>query len=521
MILAVQVGFAQNDSQFQAVPYDFFRGLIRIARKNPGNYLYLPIKNYTSPSVYYQYTDGEFKQGGAPEISYNFGVNTTGIYRNKKDFLFFGKISVEKIYEKQVRWNLSYAQPEDGLMPDPNYLAVSKAGNWNNQQYLINGGVFIPVIKRLHFLLKTDYQLNKDYRTEYDPRPKITYNQLAFHSGLNYDLSQKSHLKIGATYGYTHITNDIDFSNRNKHTPVHYDIYIKWIAGYGSLINPYKEDIMRRFTRRGINIGYAYTGEKNLIFADYSYLNKKQVSYRSKAVIDYSNPSQYFSIYKPKIHTIHLTGIRRLPDRRLLKIEFETEHFKGNNFLESKKGKNFVAEMHQAGINLSYAEQSVGGYIPFDLGTSAQIKQVKQQDALSKTLSNIQNINVNFHALRSFNINKKWSVSPFFSTGLSYNIHSKFTNGQENYLAHIAEDDYAGLTLKNYYRQLIYPDNEWFSSNKIDESIGTIFRFVSSKKWQTFFRIQVGLKQPLEKLKYFEKNKPNQFNLRFSLSVYY
>lgn len=520
-LMIAQIGLAQNTFQFHASPRNFFKDLLSIARKNSENYLYLPIENYTSSSLYGQYINGKFKQGVAPESSYLVGVAADGIYRNKKKFLFFGSLKVEKIYQKNVRWNLSYAQPKDGLMPDPHYLAVSKEGNWNNQQYFINGGVFIPLIRKLNLLLKTDYHLHKNYRAKYDPRPKITYNQLAFHSGLNYDLSKKNHLKIGAVYGYTHIDNDIIFSNRSKDTPVHYPIYIKWIAGYGSHIYPFKEDIMRRFTRRGFNLGYAYTGVKNLVLIDYSYLKKKQISYKSRNINDYNDPSVYFGIYNPRIQSFNLTEIHHFQDRRLLKIDMESHYFKGNNFLQAKQGKNFMASVKQASINLSYFRQLTEGYIPFILGMGTKIKQVKQQDALSKTLSDIENISINFHASKSFHISKKWSISPFFSTGLSYNVHSKFINGQKNYLAHIAKDDYSGLTLRDYYRQVIYPDNEWFSSNKMNESIGTIFRFISSKKWQTFLRIEAGLNHPLEKLQYFEDDKPNRFNLRFSLNVYY
>ncbi|MCF4102355.1 hypothetical protein L1I30_11815 [Gillisia sp. M10.2A] len=512
---------AQDSANSNAVDNYFYADLLKGIRTNPNNYLYAPIADYTASSLFYNYASGELKQGAEPEGIHEFGLSSTGIYHNKKGITFFGNLSIQKSYYDNLKWNLSYQLPDEGVMPDPHYFGVSKGAKWSNQEYNLQGGLFIPILTdRLHFLLNIEYGLANKYRTDLDPRPEITYNDLGVTGGANYKISEQHSLKIAGEYGFTHVQNDIKFSNNDQNIPVNYDIYVKWIAGYGSLSNTFQNSTLRRYKRKGLNLGYTYTSTKNLILADLSFLKKEQITYRSKEVEDEDDHSNYFATFKPSSIEFKLTAVHKITPLKSLKVEVLAKNTTGNNFWFSKGGKSYALNKNSALFNLGYIRQNNTQTL-FDVGTKISYSNVSQKDALAATQSNLHNVNLAFYGLKSFQLNEHIALAPFAEIGLKYNLSSEFINGNQIYLQNIAENDYAGLALKDYYNDVIYPDVEMLSSDLLDLTVGVNLKLASTNKFNTLLHIKAGNLWALNDLKYFSNTAPNRFQTSMGLTVYY
>lgn len=515
-------GFSQEtQTLYSPINNMFFEDLLKEMSENPANYEYVPIGNYTASNLFYRYETGSLKQGGIPESIQRFGIETKGIYRDSANRLFFGDLSIEKSYYDDLKWNLSYQLPENGLMSDPHYFGVSKGAKWNNQDFDISGGMIQPLGKKWSFLIKANYHLFNKYRTDFDPRPKITFNDLEFLGGFSYLINNKHHIKLNGVYGSTDVSNDVDFSNNDKNIPYNYDIYIKWIAGYGSLVSPFKSNTQRKFTQTGYNLGYSYISEKNKFFADFSYREKEQITYRSASVENEDDPAEYFATYSPQTMDFSLIGLHTINERNLLKLSMNTHIFSGDNFITSKGGKSYSAEEKNINFNLALLNQDSNGITNIDTGIKGEWLQVKQQDILAATISDITNLNLGAYFLKSYKVKENLRINPFGEISFSYNYSSDFINGSQDYLSNISENDYAGLALKAFYDEVIYPDVELLSTNRINISTGVSVNFLSAGNLNSLFRLEAGIKKPLEELDNFEESKPHRLYGSTSLTIYY
>lgn len=520
--IIVQNALGQTeDKEYSPVNNFFFSEILETLDQYPANYLYTPVKDHTASVLSYKHEAGGYKPGAIPETLQRIGLETSGIFRNEKGILFFGDLSVEKSFYDDLKWNLSYQVPEQGLMEDPHYFGVSEGAKWDNQNFDLSGGMLLPVMGNLHFLAKADYNLFNKYRTNLDPRPKIIYDEMKLQGGFNFELTEQHHFKISAEYGYAHVENEVKFSNNEKNLPANYDTYVKWIAGYGSLVSPFKNTTRRKHEQRGLNLGYTFSSHKTLFFADLSFLQKEQITYRSGAVEDEKDPSEYFAVYYPETLNITLSAIRFLKEEHLLRTKITLEAYKAHNFLTSKGGKNYAANRKQLEAEVAYINQLNNGFTNLDTGFSLRLWQVEQQDALAMTRSDLTNLEIGFYGLKSWKSGEKFIFTPFAHFKFTSPIHSEFTNGNENYLENIGQNDFSGLALRTYYNEVIYPDFEYFTTENMELSAGTSFNFISAQKFSSLFTIRGGMRKALRPISFFQNEDSMRFYSSASLTVYY
>jgi len=498
----------------------FTNNLINNLSKFPLNYQYYNLKNYTASSLYFKTESGSYKDGRTPEAIYDFGLKTQGLYKNKKNILFFGNISIAKNYYKNLKWNLSYELPELGLMEDPHYFGVSKGGNWNNQQYDIQGGCIIPMGTKFNVLTKVLYKLSNLYRVELDPRPEITYNNLNFNMGLSYNLSKNHHLKGSINYGYTHIDNGIDYSNSNKNNPSYYDIYVKWLNGYGSISSPFKNSTQRIMKHKKVNIGYSFSNNQFHLMTDIEYSTNNQITYENKEIIDHKDESKYLAIYKPHKIETNILLIYQTENSKSFKLNINGFSEQGENFWMSKNGKSYSSKHNNLSIDIAYLKLYNNAHF-WDIGFATNLWQVNQYDALATTTSNYTNLDLEDYILYSFPLSKTVAFSPYLKNKFRFNVAHKFIQGNKEDFDTIAENDFAAYVQRDFYNEVIIPNAELYSTHQLQLNLGTWLKIATKKEYTISINLEGGINLPLQKMKKFSDSTPNRFNGLLNLTLKY
>ena len=518
----VLVGFSQQnkDSLKNPVTQIFMQSVVEDLNNFPLNYQYYAVKDYTASSLYFKTEDGNYKDGRAPETINNFGLNTQGVYRNKKGVIFFGDISIEKIYYKNLKWNLSYQLPENGIMEDPHYFGVSKGGDWNNQHYNLNGGFIIPVNSKISLLVNAKYQLYNKYRVDLDPRAQITYNTLNLNVGLGYSINARHHLKASLLYGYTHVDNAITFSNNFQNSPVNYDIYVKWLSGYGSFSSPFKNSTQRRMKHYITTLGYSFTTEKLTVLADVKYEKNNQITYRNNNVQDVKDRGNYFATYEP--YTIEFNSVFLYKKSELKHLKFNIRGYSksGDNYLESKQGKSYSVSEKNVLFSLAYLKfKNNKDY--WDMGISTEVNSANQFDALATTTSNYTNLEISNYLLRSFPISNTVAISPYLKSAVRFNLSNKFIQGNKQYLESIEENDFPGLAQRDFYSEVIIPNNELFTASELNLNTGASIQVKTNQVYNLSINIQGGLLLPLQEINNFASSNLNRFEGLLGLTITY
>ena len=508
----------KTDSLYNPVNQFFAKRLFEAYQANATNLAHLPLKDFTASSIFLNHDEGTFQDGRTPENITEFGVHTSGLYRSKNNLLFFGNLSFKKSYYKNLKWNLSYQLPYRGLMQDPHYFGVSKGASWNNQNYDLNGGMLLPLNSKLNLLLETDYHLFNKYRTNLDPRAQLTSNALNFKAGLSYQVHPAHALNASFNYGYQHIDNDINYSNREQNIPANYDIYVKWISGLGSTSSPFNNTTKRRSTNYQARIGHLYKTNALQIATDFNYKKTELITYRNNGVEDTDDPSEYFATYTPKTYELRSTALLHLNTEKKMLLELNAVHTTADNFWQSKGGKTYAAATTSAKGSFHMLRSNSKNDF-WDYGGDLEWWHVDQNDALAATSLEYTYLEIGGYLLRSFELSNQTALAPYIKPNLQLNLNSAYFQGNAGDLIDLAENDFAGLTQKALYDEVIHPNAEYYGINKAGITLGLQSKFNQAKDYQLNWDLQGSFYAPLESTLYFKNE--NRFSFSTSLTLSY
>ncbi|PKD18410.1 hypothetical protein APR41_04465 [Salegentibacter salinarum] len=466
----------------------------------------VPLKDYTASTLYYHFEEGALKQGGEPQGVQDFGLKTQGIYRTGMGITFFGDLLVKKTYYRDLAWNLSYMMPKKGMMPDPHYFGVSKPGNWSNQHYELNGGVVIPVNQGWNLALETNYNLFNKYRVNLDPRPKITYNKLTLGANLSYNITKNHRFNMGYAFEQAAIINNINFSNNNQNEAVNYDIYIKWIAGYGSLMNVFEEDIKRKNKAQNFSLGYTFQNSSHQLLVTANLKRGENITFKEDVDDRVDNENSYFATFEPEAFQLDIMGLKYKGKGKLIKAEYTYHRNLGENFLTAKGGKTYSNSLDEHMLSYSHIQQDAQGSTKNEYGLKFQYWESSQQDALAVTRSDFKNGEIHFYGQKVVFETKKIKLRPQLRTSIIFNIEENLENGNSQYLENIDEYDYMGFSLRDYYNQVIMPDLQLVSSTRINLEAGAYLDFISRQNLQSILNLKIGYLSSLESDNYHANN---------------
>lgn len=205
----------------------------------------LPIKDYTHTGIYFSHKNNQFSRKQTAEETSRYGFLSEGLYTTENGFRIFGMIDLQKFNEKNLSWNLSDERTDEQQVLSPQYFYVPRAADWDNQQYLIRGGVS-KNFGNLTLAAKAELNVNKMAR-KLDPRPEIKNNQLVGEIQVGYELFEGHQIFVLGSYGRKDKDYSLKYKGRNQDVEENSNTYLRYMAGYGREINnPYIDFATKR-----------------------------------------------------------------------------------------------------------------------------------------------------------------------------------------------------------------------------------------------------------------------------------
>lgn len=474
----------------------FFNNLYDNYKQTP---LFLPeisIDNFTISSLFYKRNEGNWHLGQQAKKQHSIGLRTYGIYQHNKT-TFFGELGIKRIYDDAKKWNLSaFDVSPEGLMPIPHYYAVSKGSKWNSLLFDSRMGFIQPIIfQKWDFSLSASYNLSQKFRTEYDPRPTIIYNNLNLNLSTGFKFLQKHKISIGMGGGFYKTNTRITFSDTFTQTPYYYEKYYRWIFGYGTFQNAAFPTAKDYNTFLESHIGYHYSDEKNKWFVTIQHKKNKIDTYNNNS--DTNNPNEnVIAQFKTTEVIGNLSFFRVINPTQKLYINLKGNRFSAENFLIKQNGKNYASTQNFYEIMVALLNNTQKTI--YDLGISLSLNEVYQKDALANTLTDRTFIKLSPYLSKEFVLNNG-SIIPKLMFSYQQKIHNKLENNNLDYHKTIEETDYAAKTIRLFYDEVVYRDFHYFNRNHYEINLGTDFKFPLQKNRDILVGLSSTYKTTLQK----------------------
>jgi hypothetical protein len=443
----------------------------------------LPIKDYTHTGIYFNYKNNQFARKQTAEETSRYGFTSEGLFTTENGFKIFGLINLEKFTEKNMGWNLSDERTEDQQVLAPQYFYSPRSADWDNQQYLIRGGVS-KNFGNLTLAAKAELNANKMAR-KLDPRPEIKNNQLVGELQVGYTFFTNHQLFVVGAYG----RKDKDYSLVYKNTTIDFegypDTFLRFMAGYGRTINnplfnsiPNEKSRYQYFSRNIISKiggGYQFNTEHSQLIVGYNYEENQQRMYDSK-----TKQNEYFKyVWDINKHNA-FASFRTILDNKTLNTSLNFSRQDGENFDVDLGGMNYQNRLQNLNfdINLADRKQSVMNYF---LGLNAQYNQNKYYDALGGYTTRIKSLDLGVYGNKDFVLNDNSK----FNLGLAFNYYTKL-NSYFNYTK------MTGVNEDSFYNNVAAYDYAFNTTDHFDAS--TTIRYIIPFKTNKTIEIYTQLK---------------------------
>ena len=439
-----------------------------------------PVDNFTFSSLYLNHKEGDLHFAQEAKEQTDFGLRSYGFYQHKR-INFFGKINLQRIYQKDKAWTLSEEEIQpNGLMPDPHYFAVSRPAPWVNQQYHIFGGAGIPIYKQLwDMTLSTRINYEEKFRENYDPRPKTNHNELYFAAQTAFRLLDKHKIALSGEYGYNKASNKIKFSDQEGQTPNNFTKYNRWQLGLGTFQLPPNSDYRRNNDYYGFSLGYHFASDKHKFLAEGSYRNTLTHTYRNDNDSEFDEDilaRLYEDTFLAKIHYIN-----QLKKEQLLSLSLIASDKQASNRLIQRQGRNYRSYQEDIAFSANLLKQL--GETHRELALEAVYQGAYQKDVTAKTLTDHSSLALSLFWAKGYELDH-FVLRPSLKASLISPLYNKLINENEDYHKAYNPDDYAARTLRLFYQEVIYPDYAYFDSTRYLLDLGIDFKKRLSKGTQ-------------------------------------
>lgn len=435
-----------------------------------------PLGNFTISSLYLNTEKGDLHLGQSPKASTDFGINTYGFYVKDK-VNFFGNINIQRAYQSDKAWNLSYDEVKDnGLMPDPQYFAVSKPADWNIQKYDLFGGFSFPIWeKRLDFSVWSVFNLSEKYRTEYDPRPKINTNELTFSGQLGVFITRNHKLAFSGSYGYMGVDNAMGFSDQDSQTPLYVEKYLRWQLGYGTFQLPIKSSTKRRIKTNAFGLAYHHKSELAKLLISLNINNLQSDTYKNNN--DNDEDSDIYAKRFSATYSANVNYIRNL-ETGVLRVNATYSNSDTYNYLQLQKGRSYLNSETNAEVNVHFLKEKNRLNSEFSFGLAYE--QAQQRDVISLTSTENARLVPSVLVAKEYRLSEN-VIKPFVEVAYVSPLNNKLVNQNIEYHKVIAPTDYAGRNVRLFYDEVVYADYRYFNAKQYKIHFGTNLKTKVSK----------------------------------------
>lgn len=443
------------------------------------------IKDFTFTQVSYEYQKNEFARTQIANEINTYQFLAQGYYTTKSNWKLFGDLTIRKIQEKDLGWVLSDDRSEEQEVIDPHYFLVPRKGNWNNQQYRLNGGFSKEITNKISVSAKINYNAEK-YSRNIDPRPEITVRQIGGEIQLGYQMTQNH--KAFILGGYTQKDKDYSYMYKNSQLNVEFypDTYLRFNAGYGRIINFLKSNISGSqfhykdsYTKTGL--GYTFSNKKNIFTA--LYYNQKENNNLYNSVYTTSDDLKYK--FETKGNYIELFAFNRWDDKQI-KTTFKYNKSDAVNYDVKSRGLNYKNSLNSMNLQTSISKRT-NTLINYLVGLDVIYQKNKYNDILATSNIELNSLNTGIYASKDFAF-KKSKINATINLNLYFSLPS-----QLDYY------DTSGGTNKRFFNEVIIHDYIISTTNYLAPSYRLEYSYPMPKNktvvFFTNFREKIALKK--------------------------
>ncbi|AWM12430.1 hypothetical protein DI487_00080 [Flavobacterium sediminis] len=410
---AVQAQLTDTIAVKQNTFYNYFKtGLW----ETPLFYTQQNIKNYTITQVEYSQQNLNLKRVQTAEKTARYTFSTEGIYNLNPQTRFFGDVRFSKYFEKQVGYTFSSERTNDQNVLSPNYFYAPRKGNWEHQNYWLQGGFSHHFKNNILLSTKVFGDYKKSFRNV-DPRPQIIYGHYGGELSLGYKAGKHSLIlngKLSRKKENTTIVYMDDYLN----APVYTETFTRFSTGYGRIVfdDSYRSHI-DLFTDKGFGIGYQFSQEKWNVNTTYRY-NKTMTDFYGKDGNGnvYLNEESIRYKYRTINHTVTTNAFIKGQNKDY-SIALSLKKQQGDNFSVLEQGQNYRMNIDKLSLNsgMIKTKNNITLYC-FEAGID--VSQQKYVDLLGSTQKKLTDLVIHTDFNTDLSINEKDKIN--FKAGLNY-----------------------------------------------------------------------------------------------------
>ncbi len=340
-ILLVSCAVQAQLTDSLSVPQNVFYNDIRQQFwKNPLFYTTQHLNDFTLTQIEFSQKNLNLKRVQTADKTTQYRFSTQGIYNVKPRLRLFGGFTFDKSSEKGLGYNFSSQRTENQNVLSPNYFFAPRKGNWDNQEYNLDGGLAYQFDNNILLGAKAFYKNGKNYRTN-DPRPEIELSHYGGEIQTGYHFRNNSLIVFAGMAKKTE-TDNITYVNDAANAPAYPETFTRFSSGYGRIIfnSSYTRYIFNTIDKN-FGFGYQYQNNRNSWNATYRY-NKSLESFYGRNVRGYVYIDDALKQFMYRVVS-HTTDLNYFYDgtENDYKIRFGYEKQKGDNFSVVENGQNY------------------------------------------------------------------------------------------------------------------------------------------------------------------------------------
>jgi len=385
--------------------------------QNPLFFTTQQLSDFTQTQIDFTDKNYHLKRVQTAEKSNGYSFETQGIYNVKPKLRLFGDFIFNKTFEKELGYNFSSERTENQNVLSPNYFYAPKKGDWENQNYHLNGGFSYEFDNHILLGATAFYETKKLFRTD-DPRPQISSSNFGGQLQAGYVL--KNHRIFGAVgLSRNAEKSSIIYVDDTKNAPVFPETFTRFSSGYGRIIfNSSYTGNMSVDRNRNFGGGYQFQNNRNSLSIDYKYNKSMEDFYgrdgNGKVYVD-ENLIQFK--YKEISHT---TNVNYFYDGTTLDYKLNATYFKnqGDNFSVIEQGQNYRMNLEKLSFGGGLIKKEGNRVLySFEIGaTYARHDYVDLLGSIEKKLNSIEIeaiFNRDILALKKNKLNLQLSLSNY------------------------------------------------------------------------------------------------------------
>ncbi len=425
------------------------------------------IQDYTHTGIYFNYRNNQFSRKQTAEETSRYGFTSEGLFTTNNGYKIIGTINLEKFNEKNLAWNLSDERTDEQQVLSPHYFYVPRAADWNNQNYLIQGGVskdFGP----LTLAVKAELNANKMAR-KLDPRPEIKNNLLRGEVQVGYTIAKNHQVFMVGSYGRKDKDYSIVYKDRTANVESKPETFLRFMAGYGRTINnPLRntinneKSVYQYFTRNilsKIGGGYQFNSDDTQLILSYHFEEDQQRMYDSK-----TKQNQFFIyVWDSNKHNAN-AQFRTKFEHKVLQSSLNFTRQDNENFDVNLGGMNYQNRLQSLNFDVNLADK-VQTRMNYFIGFNANYNQNKYYDALANYTTKIKSLNLGVYGNKDFMLNNQSK----FNLGLAVNYYAKL----DSYFDYIKM---TGVLEDSFYNNVASYDYAYNTTDHLDAS--TTIRYI-------------------------------------------